>query len=296
MPKKQIDLNSILKVVLIIFILSVTILAITKFDNDGKGFSDQKDQSVITVSGHGEMNVKPDTTKFTISVTGSGKDIKSSQEVVNGKMKLALDILKQKGIEDKNIKTLNYDTYPKYASKSTPCGVIPMGSAASSVATPAIYPLPPDNISGGTSGGSAGYVGCINNSSEIVGYETSQSIEVKITNIDKNPDLAGTLITAVGKVGVQTGGLTNFVDNLDQVKQQVRDQAVQKAKAEALNIAKSLGVRLGKVTSFSENSGGIAYPMMLSAKAVGSADSSVANLPTGENKVSSDVSVSYSVR
>ena len=68
--KKILELNSLLKFVSILFILSATILAISKISLDGegdKGFN----QNTITVSGHSEISVKPDTTKFTITVAES---------------------------------------------------------------------------------------------------------------------------------------------------------------------------------------------------------------------------------
>jgi uncharacterized protein YggE len=138
---------------------------------------------------------------------------------------------------------------------------------------------------------------CTEKTSEIVGYETNQSIEVKITDISKNPDLAGILIVTVGALGVQTSDVTNFVDNMELSKQDAREQAIQKAKIQAAEIAKSLGVRLGKITSFSENTnGGYPYPMMMSAKSVEATDSAPVNLPAGENKITSDVTITYSIK
>ena len=311
--KKHHKLGAVLKIALILFILSITASAITNIFDRGEG--KMESQNAITVSGHSEMSVSPDTTKFTISVTEEGKDIKSSQEAATNKINSAIAILKQNGVLDKNIKTVNYNTYPKYSTRVAPCGVpVPMPAGVTSVnkgkavtaantssakapstmsvsrgvASPAIAPLPPSSVSTSP---------CTDRTSQIVGYETNQSIEVKITDISKNPDLAGTLISAVGKVGVEASGLMSYVDNLDFIKQNLRDQAIQKAKVQAEDIAKSLDVRLGKVTSFSENSGG-GYPIgiMMSAKAMAPADSAIPNLPVGENLITSDVSVSYSIR
>jgi uncharacterized protein YggE len=315
---KILELNSLLKIVSILFILSLTVLTVYYISGEKRG--KMADQNLIVVSGHGEMNVKPDTTKFTISVTESGRDVKSSQEATTNKINAAIVILKQNGVLDKNIKTLNFNTYPKYSSKTSACATEPVviknkatsvsntKGAATSTAVKSAAPVAATKVAGGKAGVTIAPVlssvtnpsPCVERTSEIVGYETTQSIEVKITDISRNPDLAGVVVSAVGKVGVQTSEVTNFVDNLDKTKQIVRDQAIQKARVQAEDIARSLGVKLGKVTSFSENSnGGYPYPMMMSSKMAEmaeTADSAVANLPVGENKITSDVNVTYSIR
>ncbi|MEI6553720.1 MAG: SIMPL domain-containing protein [bacterium] len=319
--KKKLELNSLLKIVSILFILSITVLAIVNIfeRKEGKEVS----QNVITVSGHSELNVKPDTTKFTISVTETGDSVKSSQDAATNKINSAISILRQNGVPDKNIKTLSYNTYPKYSTRTAPCGnpatsvsapvkgKTPVISNSSSVKIPPSSTVSSKTVSGVATTrvnvGSTGSVGvgapagitqvCTDKTSEIIGYETSQVVEVKITDISKSPDLAGTLVSSVGKVGVQVSGLNSYVDNLDMIKQIIRDQAIQKAKIQAKEIAEALGVRLGKVTAFSENSGGgYPYPLMMSAKSVGSADSIAPSLPVGEDLISSDISVSYSIR
>ena len=70
------------------------------------------------------------------------------------------------------------------------------------------------------------------------------------------------------------------------------------AKEKAKVLASELGVGLGKVVSFSENSGG--YPMYVEKRMMDSAlVSSVAPapvLPKGENKITSNVSITYEIR
>jgi uncharacterized protein YggE len=307
--KKILELNSLLKIVSILLILSLTILAVSNI-GERKGGKALDQQDVIVVSGHGEINVKPDTTKFTISVTETGRDIKSSQDAATNKINAAIVILKQNGVLDKNIKTLNFNTYPKYSSRTSSCAtekvsVVKSKATSTAVKTPVVKGVASSTktVLGITSvasvNSSVGSVipPCVDKTTEIVGYETNQSIEVKITDISKNPDLAGTLVTMVGNVGVTVGELTNFVDNMDKAKQTARDQAIQKAKIQAQGIAQALGIKLGKITSFSENSnGGYPYPMMMSSKMTDSAESAVANLPVGENKITSDVNITYSIR
>lgn len=301
--KNLLELNSLLKIVSILFILSITVLAIVNiFERKEKGINEQ---NVIVVTGRGELNVKPDTTKFTISVTESGKDIKSSQDSATNKINAAIVILKQNGVLDKNIKTLNFNTYPKYGTRTANCSVSSpsapsVAPVSASTKTKAVaIAVPPTAVSSSktVSGKTTIISNCVDKTSEIVGYETNQSIEVKITDINSNPNLAGILVSAVGKVGVQTSGLTNYVDDLDKTKQIVRELAIQKAKVQAQEIAKALGVKLVKITSFTENSGGGAYPYaMMSSKMVGAESFDSVSLPVGEDKITSDVSVTYSIK
>lgn len=301
--KKFLELNSLLKIVSILFILSITVLSIVNiFERKEHGNKEQ--QNTITITGHGELNVRPDTTKFTISVIESGVDIKTSQNNATTKINEAIAILKENGIAEQNIKTLNFSTYPKYSSRTISCastGVsVPVkGKGVSSPASVGAPTIAPAVVSGKTGVSTANIkaTNCVDRISEIVGYETNQSIEVKIKDISKNPELAGILVTAVGKVGVETSGLTNYVDDMDNLKQLARELAIQKAKAQVKDLEIALGVKLGKITSFSENvGGGYPYSMMMSAKTVGASDSAVANLPVGENTVTSDVSITYSIR
>jgi len=62
-------------------------------------------------------------------------------------------------------------------------------------------------------------------------------------------------------------------------------------------LAKDLGIRLGKMTSFNEG-GNYPVPMYTNAKMMDSAvgASAPAVLPVGENTISSDVTITYEIR
>ena len=68
------------------------------------------------------------------------------------------------------------------------------------------------------------------------------------------------------------------------------------AKAKAEQLAKDLGVHLGKITSFNEGSN---YPMpMYAGKAMMDSvtASAPAELPVGENLITSDVTITYQIK
>jgi uncharacterized protein len=92
-------------------------------------------------------------------------------------------------------------------------------------------------------------------------------------------------------------GLTFTNDKYDDLVKQARDEAIVEARGEAKVLAKQLGVRLGDIVSFSE---GANYPIyergVYATAGAMSKDSIEAVIPTGENKISSNVSVTYEIR
>ena len=72
--------------------------------------------SSVTVSGIGTVLVQPDMVQMSVSYSHIAKTTKEAKEEVDKKMRQILDILKEDGIEEKNIKTssLNYDEATDY--------------------------------------------------------------------------------------------------------------------------------------------------------------------------------------
>ena len=93
----------------------------------------------------------------------------------------------------------------------------------------------------------------------------------------------------------------NFtVEHQDAVEAQARASAIAKAQAKADQLAKDLGVSIVRIVSFNEGS---IYPMMfgggLEMKAM-SADAGIApmaaNIPAGQNKYTSNVTIVYEIK
>ena len=228
----------------------------------GIGHSDVYPSNVITVEGTGEATAIPNIATITFSVTESGTVVGEAQTKATAKMDKALAFLKDSGVEEKDIKTTSYNVYPKYENQP-PC-----------------Y--------GGV---------CPSYNPRITGYEISQSIEVKVRDTAK----AGDVLQGLGSAGVQNISGPNFaLDDEDSVKSEARANAIKEARAKAEVLAKQLGVRLGKVVSFYENTGG--YPMMYEKAYGGAMDAAMTNeapapsLPVGENESSVSVSITYEIK
>jgi uncharacterized protein YggE len=128
----------------------------------------------------------------------------------------------------------------------------------------------------------------------LTGYEASQSLRVKVRNLDN----VSAVVSAATVAGANQAGSVDFtVDNPDAMRADARKLAIDQAKKKAQTLADQLGVKLGAVKSFSEGStGGAPVPMMMrdQAMSVGAAPASLP-LPAGQQDVIVDVTLTYEI-
>ncbi len=129
--------------------------------------------------------------------------------------------------------------------------------------------------------------------STIIGYEVTQTLEVKIRDLEKVGDILGKAAAAGAN---QVGSLTFTFDDPEKLNSEARQKAIDNAKTKARDLAKSLGVSLGKVVSFSEDTDGTPAPMYSSAKeALGMGGGAIPDIQTGQNEIDISVSISYEI-
>jgi len=92
------------------------------------------------------------------------------------------------------------------------------------------------------------------------GYELTSTLSVKIRNLDKISDI---IDGAVSRGANQVGNIQFVIDDQEKLKAEARDKAIIQAKGKAKQIAKSTGLHLGKIISFSESEGSYTYPQPL---------------------------------
>ncbi len=131
----------------------------------------KENQNIISFSGHGEVSAVPDIATIYFGVEASANTQSASSDIVNVKTKKILDFLKSSSIAEKDIKTENYSSYPKY-SNPEPC---PMYYGANGIVPP-----------------------CRQGESKIIGYTVSESMTVKIRKVDD----ASKIIDGINKIGV----------------------------------------------------------------------------------------------
>lgn len=74
---------------------------------------------LFTVSGEGEATAVPDTAEITLGVTKTASTVEQVRNEANSTINQIVKIVKDLGIEEKNIKTINYSLYPNYDYKSS---------------------------------------------------------------------------------------------------------------------------------------------------------------------------------
>lgn len=246
-------------IILSAFLIALTLNALKKNSYIGRG---EYPANVISINGKGEVMALRDTGSFSFSIVEEGKTVKEAQDKASLKVNKILDAVKDMEVLEKDIRNDSYSFYPKYEY-----GVQPL-------CTPTYCPP---------------------SKQKLVGYEVNQSISVKVK---KTAD-AGLILTKVGELGAtNVSGLNFEVDDMDKVNAEARDLAVKDAKEKAEVLAKSLGVRLRKIVNFQESG---SYPpvayggVMMKAEAI-MADASLApQIPMGEDKVISNITITYEV-
>lgn len=261
--QKQRLFNAVLAaiVLLAVFLGFKSLNTIKEFAHIGDGVYPT---NTITINGKGEIFAVPDVAEFSFSVVESGATVAEAQGKATTKMNSILEAIKAMNIEEKDIKTTGYNSYPKYEYRS---------------------------------GGVCTDFSCPPSRQVLIGYEVSQNISVKV----RNTDMAGEALTKVGGLGASNISSLNFVtDDIESVRAEARDMAIKDAKEKAKVLSKSLGVRLGDIISYSEYGD---YPMpyyggvmMAEAKSMDATISVPPELPVGENQIISNVSITYEVR
>ncbi len=216
--------------------------------------------ATISVSGEGEITAIPDIATIIFTVRESAKTVPEAQKLAEVKVIKAIAAVSALGVDKKDQKTLSYTVNPKYE-----------------------YPNPVYS----------GYTQMPTVSSpKLVGYEVSQTIQVKVRKIES----AGEVFGALGKVNItEISGPEFTVDNMEKVEADAKALAIKDAKEKAKVTAKALGVDLGEITQFSEDNGGY-YPMMYSKAATSpSAAADAVSIPQGENVIKSHVTITYSL-
>ena len=220
----------------------------------------------ITVTGQGQASMPPNIASVSFTVEYTEPTVGTAQRKTTERMNAALSYLENEGIEKKDIRTLAYNIYPLYEQKS--CGCDTRGRCT------------PCDANG-----------------KIENYRVSQSVEVKVRDIDK----AGALIGGLGEIGVQNlSGPTLTLDEPNAGYTAARAQAIADARRQAEVLANQLGVRLGRIVNFSESAPGI-YSKMYATEAMGGAidmagAAPAPQIPVGENTYSATVSVTYEIR
>jgi len=248
---------------LALFLLVLTLSTLKEYRFIGSGVTAT---NTITVSGEGEVFAVPDTATFSVTIQEEAKQVKDAQEVATEKSNDIIAYLKKQGVEEKDIKTADYSVYPQYDYTNAAC--------------------------------SGGY--CPPGRQVLRGFQVSQTLTVKVRDTEK----AGDLLSGVGELGATSvSGLSFELDTADQTAKEAeaRGEAIEDARTKAEALAGQLGVSLVRIVGFSENGNYPVYyakaEMSMAADGRGGAALPPSpQIPVGENKITSNVSVTYEIR
>lgn len=257
----------------------VVIVAVKEIKAIGYVGANPNQSNTINVSGTGEAVAIPDIATFSFSVTETAKTVAEAQTAATAKINAAIAALSQAGIEDRDIKTQGYNINPHYEYQNAVCPArTPTTISPDGVGMPSsVYYCPPGK-------------------SVLTGYDVSQTIGVKIRDLEK----AGAIFTSIGALEVDSvNGLNFSVDKPEDIQAKARAEAIAEAEAKAKELAKQLGVRLVRIISFSENGNypyARAYGMGGDASVKLESAAAAPQVPVGEQEVSSTVNITYEIK
>lgn len=220
----------------------------------------------ITVTGEGTVYAVPDVAELSIGVKSQGKTLKSAQADNTAKYNAVIDFIKANGVEAKDIKTTYYNVNPQYQYDNRPCPLL------------SSYPCPPQEPP------------------KIVGYEITSTLSVKVRNMDKVGDILDGVVSAGAN---EVNGPSFSIDDENKPKEEAKKIAIEKAKESAKKLSRDLGVRLLKITGFSESGG---YPPIYYARALEAKGGDFAapmpapSIEPGQNEVKVNITITYEVR
>ncbi len=210
------NINYLLLALIGFFVVSTFYLLVGSFN--GLKFSPQgEDKNTIEVMGEGEVFAKPDIAVVSFSVENE-EDEADVALLENAKRTNAvIEFLKDSGIEEKDIKTTNFNLYPRYEYHSKEME----------------YYRGENRV--------------------LAGYEVIQTVEVKIREMGS----IGNIVDGGVKSGAnRVSGMDFRIEDEKVLKEEARQIAINKAKEEAETIAKQLGVKITKIISFTEQQDG----------------------------------------
>ncbi|MFZ9180639.1 MAG: SIMPL domain-containing protein [Rickettsiales bacterium] len=252
-------LNNLLKTFLSSLIVLVGVIIAYLFHDSQLKKSSSTAQKTIIGKGSAQIKVKPDIASFSFTIKKFSKNLKEAQQEMSQKANQAIEVLKKNNINQNDIKTANYSSYPEYERVEVQCQK---------------NYCPPYKM-------------------ELKGYIISQSYEVKIREMTRASQIFGEF----SAIGVdEVGGLNFIVDSIEKVKSQARIKAIENARQEAMATANALGVKIKKIVKFYEDDN--YYPPISPyrvgmVKAMSETATPNANIMAGEEVVNSSVTITF---
>lgn len=216
---------------------------------------------VFSVTGEAKRVSIPDIARFTAGVTAEGEnDLASLKKGVDEKMGAIVKYLKDEGVGEKDIKTVQYDVSPKYSYPVCRYDYAVSDDASMDRACPP---------------------------AKIVGYSVSQKVTVTIRDFEKISDILGGVVEHGAN---DMSSLAFELENPEALRNEARAEAIEKARQQARSIAKAGNFRIGLLESVTDNTS--RYDTYGYERAY----APMASVEPGTQEVSASVTLRYQIR
>lgn len=211
----------------------------------------------IHVSGEGSVSMKPDMALLSLTVTRAGDTAGEALRASNEAMDKVLAAMRDSGIEDRDLRTSNFNIQPRYTHSRPVDGETP---------------APP----------------------RIAGYTVSNSLNVKVRDIGQVGELLDTAVKLGVNEGGQIS-MTN--GDTSEAMEQARVEAMKNALAKAETLARAAGVRTGELIEVSEQTffPGPPHPMFRASGMKADYDMAAVPVATGENTYRVQVNIAVAI-
>lgn len=212
----------------------------------------------FTVTGEGKVEAIADSAKVSLGVLTKAATSELARDQLNKNINNVIAAIKTLGIDEKDIKTENYNIYPDYGE------------------------IRPMLIGTGQTG-----------QDNITGYTANTNITVTVDSAE----IANQVIDAGTASGAnQVGGVDFQVKDKNEALNKARELAVADARKKAEDASRIAGFKLGKVINYSESEGAD-YPFAMMSKAQDLREGGVpTQVQPGTNEIAVTVSLSYEIR
>lgn len=213
----------------------------------------------ISVSASGKTIVKPDVAIVSLSVVSEGKDTQAISDYNNNKIKKVIDFLKEQGVDEKDIKTTEYNLYPVYSQQAR-------------LSDSTFVPI-------------------------IMSYSLTQTIQVKIRDFSKISDIIGELaplgINRISNIVLSVDDPEVYQAT---ARAEAINKAKEKAKAMADELGVSLG-KVVSISEYAQDSGPV-YPVMAKTVNMGRMESASVPAPieAGSQEIVVNANISFEIK
>jgi uncharacterized protein YggE len=246
-------------VFLSIFLIAQTVHSIAATDREG----DQMYGPSVSVRGTGKV-VATSTdivATFSFGAQATSESVGSAQEESAKVVNAAIEYLKGKGVESKDIETQSYNIYPKQEWIPEAC------------------------VNGYCPGGTY----------KDVGFTVEQYVKVKVRDTAK----AGEILSGIGQQNVTNiSGLTFSIEDDEALKDKARQMAIEDAKERAETLGDSLGVKLTRIVGMYEYQEPGYPPYPYAERGMDMAMSAVPvspDVPVGDQEVEISIEIQYAL-